>query len=354
MNAPRSIIVRAPNWLGDCFMSLPALMALRHHFPDARLVVAARSHLLPLFGAMQEIDDTEDTGDSGRGIARAFRLMHRAIKLRGKKFDLGILLTNSFSSAFWMWCAGIRQRIGYDRDGRGLLLDQSVQVTDELAAAHQAEYYLNIARVAGADGKLHAPELSVPDSWLDEAVTVLKRFSLSEQAYAVIAPVSAYGAVKDWPGDRFSQVARRLVENHGLAVLVTGVDADRSRIEDIAERAGEGVYPCAGETGLKGFLALLGRASLFIGNDSGGAHAAAAFGVPTVVIFGITEPSRTRPLGASVCVLGEGGDCTPDLNSSRVREAAKDALARISVEDVAAAAERLLSVSATAGESSDD
>lgn len=337
MSETASLLVRLPNWLGDCVMSLPTLRVLRERFPDARLVVGVRKHLAAVVAASADVDEVVACPAPGVG-GQIGHFCRSVGALRERRFDLGILLTNSFGTALWMWAGGVQRRIGFARDGRGVLLTDAEVVTPELAAAHQAEYYLHLAGLAGAATELQTPMLTIAPEAREEALGLRQGYGI-DGAYAVMAPVSAYGAVKDWPAERFAAVARHAAREMNLPVFVTGLASERIKLEQIATDAGEGVFPVAGATGLGGFLALIAESALFVGNDSGGAHAAAASAVPTVVLFGITEPSRTRPLGRYVSILGSGGTVTPDLKSAATRRAAEAALQAISVEEVCAAAQ---------------
>lgn len=358
LEEPRNIVVRAPNWLGDAVMALPTFAALRERYPGARIAAAARAHLADVFAACPAIDEVIPVPRGALAIAR------HAWGLRARRFDLGILLTNSFATAAWLRLAGARERVGYARDGRWFLLTRAEPATPEILAAHQAEYYFALLRGCGINGPLGRPRLAPTDEAQKEAAAWLAAQGLTGRRYAVIAPCSAFGPVKDWPPERYGEVALALARDHGLDVLATGTPAQRETIarvcapgaasadaggapaaqatqatQSMGTRAAS-VHNAAGAVSLRGLFALIAGASVFVGGDSGAAHAAAALGTPTVVIFGITEPSRTRPLGddAIIRVIGEGGMETPDLHSPAVAAAARRALEAIAPATVLNAA----------------
>ncbi len=341
---PETILLRAPNWLGDCVMCLPALDALKTALPGSRLIVGCREHLSVCFAAHPGVDVVITCPDSG-GLGALPRIITTGRRLRNLGADIGLLFTNSFSTALWLWFTRTRQRVGYDRDSRGLLLTRAIPVTPALHAAHMTDYYLNLVAAVGANpgpgvpnpGAAHEPvipNLTVPDNGVEEAAGCLEDLDTDCSRYAVLAPASAYGPVKDWPPAHYAQVASRLVADRKLAVIITGTAAQEPACRSIAATAGSRVFCVAGKTGMAGFLGLIAGASLFIGGDSGGAHVAASLGIPTIVIFGITEPSRTRPLGKSVRIIGSGNTCTPDLDDPQVQSRARKALENISVEEV--------------------
>lgn len=319
------ILVRAPNWLGDSVMALPCLKALKEAFPEAELLLGCREHLVDFFKACSAVDRIISCSGEGPFLSQ---LLGPVEKIRA---DIGILLTNSFSTALWMWRTGTRKRFGYNRDGRRLFLTTPITVTPKLAAAHMTDYYLNIAVEAGARPDSRQPVPIVSAEGKIAAAEVLSKYNISGD-YALIAPVSAYGGVKDWPADRYAEVARKLAEE--MPVLITGSRGQAEQCNAIATAAGKEVTSIAGETGLAGFMGITSQAKLFLGGDSGGAHLAAGFGIQTTVIYGITEPSRTKQLGPAVTILGKGGLCTPDLKDPGVQAMAKQALEEIGVDEV--------------------
>lgn len=332
-------------------MALPALSALRSAYPAGRLAVACRPQLSACFSADPAVSEVIPCPASG-GLKSLPQLWRDGGTLRARGFDSGVLLTNSFSTALWLWRAAPPLRLGYDRDGRGLLLTDAVPVTDGLAAAHMTDYYLHLAARLGANPgpgvpppgagtEPVLPKLHVPKEGHTEAEALLQALKLPGR-FALFSPASAYGPVKDWPEERYAETARRLYEDAGLVSLISGSAAQEGICARIAALAGDAAANVASRTSLAGLMALAARAALFLGGDSGGAHVAAAVGTPTAVIFGITEPSRTRQLGPQVKLLGAGGEFTPDLDNPATRERARAALAAVTVNDVLETARGLL------------
>jgi len=350
-----NIIVRVPNWLGDAVMALPVLAALRKKFPAGRITVAARAHIAEVFNYSPDVDEVVLVPRKAAALAQ------HAWSLRQRKFTHGILLTNSFATAAWLWLTGTRERIGYARDGRSFLLTERVMATPAILAAHQAEYYFALLEYFGIKiSEMDLPRLALSASAEQEAEKFLE--TAGRGKYAVIAPCSAFGAVKDWAAERYGEVAQRLTGECGLKVFFTGTPAQRELIAKILVKNGSEaaddnpenrpaensfssrIVNAAGAVSLGGLFALIRRAEVFIGGDSGAAHAAAALGTPACVIFGITEPHRTRPLGdkTKIRILGEGGMETPDLRSPAVAAMARRALNAISVDQVTTAAQEIL------------
>lgn len=332
------IVVRTPNWLGDCIMALPVFAELRIKFPEAQIFAACRKNVSDVFIANPDIN--------GVIIAPAKKASFKeylvTIKnLRKEKFDIGILLTNSIGTAFWFYFGGIKRRIGFARDCRSLLLSDGLQADKKILAAHQTEYYLYILKKLGIDAELTNPKLVIKQDGLNSALIELKKLGLQDKRYVTIAPLSAFGGVKDWGIEKYGQVAELIVEKLGVDVLITGTPGQVDGIEKICS-SHDRIHNMAGKVSLAGFMGLIKYGNVYLGGDSGGAHTAAALGVPTISIFGITEPSRTRALGKKVIIMGEGGMVTPDLRDPIVVKQARAALEAITIEMIFAEIEKLL------------
>src|ERR1035438_6691585 len=140
------VLVRATNWLGDAVMSLPAIRAIRQVFPHAHLAVLARPSVAGLYARETAIDRVIPyPAFKGLGARREF-----AAGLRAEQFDGAILLPNAFDAALIVWLAGIPERIGYRRDGRGMLLTRAIPVPEPGdIPRHERFYYLELLRRAG-------------------------------------------------------------------------------------------------------------------------------------------------------------------------------------------------------------
>ena len=140
-----NVLVRATNWLGDAVMSLPALRAIRQIFPHAQIAVVARPRVADLYTRETCIDRVIPYTQTGLRAKLEF-----AARLRDAGFDGAILLQNAFDAALIAWLAGIPERIGYNRDGRGVLLTRAIRVPDPGdIPRHERFYYLELLHRAG-------------------------------------------------------------------------------------------------------------------------------------------------------------------------------------------------------------
>ncbi len=288
----RNLVVLSPNWLGDAVMALPALADVRRYFAGARLTVAARTSVAALFRMVEGVDDVLTLPGRG-GLAALTSWKQDATALAGGGFDTALLFPNSFASALIVSRAGIAERWGLATDGRRRLLTRSAP--KPRGYAHQADYYQ--ALVAALDienGPLFARVEPPP----------LEASPAPDGPYVVLAPGAAYGTAKQWPPERFAELATLVRRERAWAVALVGSRADAPVCREIVERCARmaGGVPSAplvdlsGRTSLAELAAVLAGAGAVVSNDSGAMHLAGAVGAKVVAIFGATNEHRTSPL----------------------------------------------------------
>ena len=291
------LIVRAPNWLGDAVMALPALAAVRRAFHGRTLIVAATESVAPLFA-----ETTPAAPDEILTVDRAREVQ----QLRAARGDAVLLLPNSFGSAWVARRSSIPERWGYRAAGRGLLLTRGVPRPKR--AVHQIEYYLalvgglGIAVPAFADAR---PELHPSAAAAAKADALLAAAGVEPGTTIVgFAPGAAYGQAKRWPPNRVAQVIAALARQGVTAVLV-GARADRPTARAIESTLPPGtrVVDLIGRTSLRELVGVIARCAAFVSNDSGAMHVAAALGVPLTAIFGPTDERATAPAGDADVIL---------------------------------------------------
>ncbi|MCF8031753.1 MAG: lipopolysaccharide heptosyltransferase II [Desulfarculaceae bacterium] len=316
-SAPRRILVRATNWVGDAVMTLPALAALHRACPQADIEVLARPWAGAVYAAVPGVSRVLAYDKDG-AHAGAGGLLRLAGELRARRYDWALLLQNAFEAALLARLARVPTRLGYARDGRGFLLSHAVKLAPKFRQVHETSYYLYILRQAGlltsdppAGGV--APKLRLREAdraWASEFVA---RQGLGGARLLGIAPGAAFGPAKMWPAERFAAAARELGASWDAALLF-GSSGEAPACGAVAKGLeGAKALDLAGTTDLGQALALLERVSLFLTNDSGLMHAAAALGRPTVAVFGSTNPVTTGPLGPRVTLVRGRAECAPCL-----------------------------------------
>ena len=307
------ILVRATNWVGDAVMSLPALRAIRERFPKAEISVLARPWVADLYAreswCSRILPYTAARG--ARDWAAKYRI---ATVLRRGRFDCAILLQNAFEAAALAWAAWIPVRIGFDRDGRGLLLTKAVPVPNAgEIPEHQRYYYLELLRRAGVIAAIPKVD-AIRLEGIEEAA--LAGRPLLRGCVVGVSPGAAYGSAKQWLPERFAESAVRLAGELGGGVAVFGSGDERPLCEEVASavrRAGVEAIDFAGETTLREFIDMAAACRVFLTNDSGAMHIASAVGVPMVAVFGATDHIATGPTGELARIVREPVSCSPCL-----------------------------------------
>ncbi len=292
-------------------MSLPAIRAVRARFPDADLAVLSKPAVAALYESESCIDRVIPL--PGRAGARDWGAKWRAIKrLRREHFDLAVLLPNSFESAAVVRLAGVKRVVGYNRDGRGWLLHSAIPVPQAgEIPQHEVFYYLELLRRAGlADALPEMPEIRLDD--IEKARRNGRElFGLLEVKLPVvgISPGAAYGTAKRWLPERFAEAAKEMAAQLGGSIAVFGSAAEKDLCEQVAQACGGRNF--AGTTALRAFIDMTAACSLFLTNDSGAMHVAAALGVPSVTVFGPTNEFATGPAGPLARIVREPVECAP-------------------------------------------
>jgi lipopolysaccharide heptosyltransferase II len=308
------IMVRAPNWIGDAVMSLPALEALERHHASAEIVLVAKPWVSELFSNHPAVNrvivyDSEGEHKGARGLGRLVRALRR------ERFDAAILFQNAFHAAWMAWLAGIPQRIGYARDGRRVLLTEAVEVPAAAAYGHHTYYYLQLLFRAGVIPKPEPVEevrLTVEKAEKAWARKHVESLGLHGPRFLVgLSPGASFGPAKRWPVERYADLADRLIGALNADVLIFGSAAEKPLAEAIAGAMEHTPTIVAGQTTLRQLMALLAQCRLIVTNDSGPMHLAAALGVPLVAIFGSTDERATGPLGPEVRVVKQPVACSP-------------------------------------------
>lgn len=310
--APRRILVKELNWLGDLVMSLPALRAIRRTWPGAQLAVLVKQELAGFFDGEDSVDEVIPY-TIARGI-RGIRDRRRIIaQIRVRRFDLAVMFPNSFDSALLTALARVPRRAGYSADARSPLLTLKATPPQDALSGHQANYWLAMVReTLGVEGSAsdfalspHEPHRSKMQQWL---AATRKR---PDARLVALAPFAAYGPAKEWPAPKWARLVDLLASRDGSECVLVGTPSERARCEETAATTNAGALIAASETSVGQLIALLSLADVVIGNDSGATHLGAALGTPTVAIFGSTDPSRTAPLGPRTRVVYRKVECSP-------------------------------------------
>jgi heptosyltransferase-2 len=309
-NGIDKILIRGTNWIGDAILTIPAIASIRATYPQAHIAVLAKPWLADiyrLFTAADEIIIYEKNYDTAAGV---FRLAHI---LRKRKFDAAILLQNAIEAAIMSLAAGIPVRAGYDSDGRGILLTNRVKRSKEIRNLHQIDYYLEMVRTLGCVSVNKEMHLETKINQIDAQCAVRKYIADYSKPLIGIAPGASYGPAKKWFPERFAAVADKIAAAFDSEIILLGGKSDANTAQEVGKSARTRLTNLAGKTDLRQAIYLISRCKLFISNDSGLMHIAGALNIPTIAIFGSTNPATTSPAGKQSVVMRREVSCSPCL-----------------------------------------
>ncbi|HVQ74264.1 MAG TPA: glycosyltransferase family 9 protein [Candidatus Binatia bacterium] len=304
------IVVRAPNWLGDTVMALPALWAIRAGWPDARIAVVG-----PWVGVL-----------SGQGVADLVvayprdHLRRRAVDrvLAIERPDLAVLLPNSLAAAVAARRWRARRRLGFATDARAVLLTDALPPPDP--RRHQVDEYLELAERAGGrpgDDRPRWKRRADPAADL-EVARLLEEAGVpgARNGEGAPRPVvglhlgAAGGAAKRWEPERFGELGAALSRGGATPLLLGGPD-DLDAAARAVAGAGHPLASLVGRDRPDLLPSVLAGLACLVSGDTGVAHLAAALDVATVTLFGPTDARRTAPRGPRARVIDRGVPCAP-------------------------------------------
>lgn len=299
----KRLLIVMPTWLGDCVMAMPTLRALRNLYPQAHITALVGVNVKPIIDPNPWVNRivTARVRTHGKTAAKPGGPIRLASRLAAGKFDSAVILPNSFRSALLTTLAKVPRRIGYDRDGRGVLLTDPLiasRTVRGLVPVPTRDYYLGLARYMGSVGPDPAMQLFTrheDDAQADELLRKGGYDPVSGRKLLLLNPGANYGDAKMWSPDRFAGVADRCAEELGVFVAVNGSPKERAILDEVIASAKTPILDlsAAGMT-LDLLKSIVRRASVMVTNDTGPRHIAAAMGTPVVTIFGPTDPAWTQ------------------------------------------------------------
>jgi len=347
------IVVILPSPMGDAVLATPALVYIRKTFPKAEIT---------LLGNKVVCDILSDGGFSdfvlpfGKHKLNGLAFIKTAKWLKAKDFDVAFIFPNSFRSALLCTFAGIKERVGYDRDKRGWLLSASVapfRLLSGFMPISMIDHYNYLVHrslpfIEGPDKRNNAPltremQLGFSEKNQAELITQFRLWQITNNDQVVLlVPGGAFGGSKWWPPERFGEVANQLLERNIKVILFCAPnDIEREISKTVQENCESPLLSLVDASlSLGAIKALVKRSALVVSNDTGPCHIAAAFNVPLITLFGPTDPRWTWTGYQGESRLRVDVDCGPCQKAVCLTD--HKCLKQITTATVMASIERLL------------
>lgn len=310
-----NIVVRGTNWVGDAVMTIPALRGLRRIFPDSKITLHTRAWAKGIFENADFIDEIL-TFEPEKSIFKT--VLAQAEILKNQRFDLAVVLPNSFESALAAKLGKVKKRFGYAKDARSFLLTDAVKIPDWKNQKHEVFYYLNL--IAEVENKYFGTKsvseseprfnLTVSDERKLRARKILEKSGVDvSKKIIAFCPGSTNSRAKRWLATSYAELNDKIKVEFNANVILIGADNEIDVSNEVAEKSKSKPFVLTGKTDLSEATAILSVCHLLVSNDTGPAHVAAALDTKTVVIFGPTNPLTTQPWNA--LIVRNNVECSP-------------------------------------------
>ncbi len=304
---PKNIIIRMPNWVGDLVMSTAIIVDVKKKYPNSKITVLCKHSTKALLENNPNVDEILSFKKSflfflkkeGRRIIRL---------IKEKKYDLGILLTNSFSSAYLFFFGKVKFKIGFKSYFRNFFLDHALPLPKDKFSKHFIKTY---QQLIGLYNSSSLPEISIGknDKEKTRELLIAKGYK-DKQILIGIHPGATYGKAKCWLPNRFYEVAKKLSEKNNITIVFLGDNSQSLLIKEICKNLPPRVIDLSGKTSLKELISIISNCDVVVTNDSGPMHIASALNIPLVALFGSTSSVMTGPYNGGI-VINKNVKCSP-------------------------------------------
>lgn len=342
-NKVRKILFIKSGAIGDVLMTTPLLRSVRRHFPDAEITYFVGEWSKDALKNNKNVDRVISFPDDVIFKKKLLKLKKLAKRLSKEKFDLCFVLDWSYlAGLFGYMCAPNAVRIGFARGEEGFAHSIGIPYGDR---KHDSEYYLDMARAIGAavtNKSGNSMELFLSESDKEFADRFAKKKKIGRKIIG-IAPAGASNPgqtvlLKRWPCERYIELSNMVLEKTDAKIIFFGGKQDTEVIKKIESRIENGngrIFDASGKCSIQESAALMKKCKVIVTNDSGAMHIAAAAGVPTISIFGPTNPVKLAPLGKKHKYIWSKIGCAPCYkNGSYAKCRHKKCMYSIKAKDV--------------------
>ena len=313
----QSILIIAPNWIGDAVSTQPLLANLKVLYPNSKIDILASNWVAPVYRACSEVHEVIEAKFEHKKLQWNLRKQLAKV-IEAKNYQACFVLPNSFKSALIPWLANIPFRIGYRGELRFGLINLALDNPSKVNRPPMMEHYLALSQLLKDDESISldrlAPKLNVSGAAKQQVEQKLQGANINSDSIYAICPGAEYGPSKRWPTEYFAVLAQQLIkQNSNNQIILLGSKSDHSLAQEITSKGQQAsnVHNWCGNTSLDEAIALIGMSKAVVSNDSGLMHIAAALQIPQVAIFGSSDPAHTPPLSDRAKIIWLNMSCSP-------------------------------------------
>lgn len=301
MAFPNILLIRLSS-LGDIVLTTPAIRAVRANFPNAYIAMLVAKQSADVLLENPNLDEiiTFDRLAKDKDTGEMWRIVRL---LRERKFTLAIDLQRKFRTEMLMYLSGATERVG-----KGWLCTTRVL---EQGNKHATAHYFDLLHAAGIPAEDPELELFLAESERRDVVQKLKTAGVVDARLKVGLFPGAGWKLREWMPERFAAIGDRLVQYFDADVLIFGGQKESELVHTVANLMHTRPIPFAGNLQIRQLAACIEQCNLFVTNDTGPMHIAAAVGTPTVSLFGPGNHIRFQPLGALHQTIRHAVPCSP-------------------------------------------
>jgi heptosyltransferase-2 len=313
----QSILIIAPNWIGDAVSTQPLLANLKVLYPDSKIDVLASNWVAPIYRACSEVHKVIEAKFEHKKLQWNLR-KQLAKEIEARNYQACFVLPNSFKSALIPWLANIPFRIGYRGELRFGLINLALDNPSKVNRPPMVEHYLELSQLLKDDesipiGKL-IPKLNVSTTAKQSVEKKMQDANINSESIYAICPGAEYGPSKRWPTEHFAGLAQDLIaQNSNNQIILLGSKGDHALAQEITSQVKQAgnIHNWCGNTSLDEAIALIDMSKALVSNDSGLMHIGAALQIPQVAIFGSSDPAHTPPLSDRAKIMWLNMSCSP-------------------------------------------
>lgn len=354
-----NILIVNPFGIGDCLFTTPLIHTLKDKFAHSTLGFLCNKRTAPLLKTNPFIDKVfiYERDDFKKLMALSWVKWLKAFsdfieQIRKEKFTAAIDLSLTTHFGFFLWLAGIKKRIGYNYKNRGFYLTHSKNLI-RYEDRHIVEYYNELLKLVGVEPKYKNLELYLERNDAASAETIFKIYSIDTTKPVVVmcpgggASWGVDAKLKRWPENKFCLLVDKIIEKYNATVIIVGDLSDKDLLINL--KTNKNIIDLTGQTTLGQSAAIINKSDVFIGNDGGPLHIAAALGKKTISFFGPVDPMVYGPYppnSSRHIVLRRTLECSPCYRRFRLTPCIRnrECLEKIEVEEALKAIDALLNL----------